>query len=123
MLFPFLVPPFSENPRGHLSTLPQSTHHPFPVLVFLYTTASSLSRSKGLCSLCCLTRPSSAADVSGAMGNSMFTLWLMVLSLGAQEVLSDAYHCSSYGAANPFSSLGPFSSASIGDPVLSSMAG
>jgi hypothetical protein len=28
-------------------------------------------------------------------------------------------YCSSYGAANPFSSLGPFSSSYIGDPVLS----
>ena len=29
-----------------------------------------------------------------------------------------SYCCSSYGAANPFSSFGPFSSSFIGDPVL-----
>ena len=32
-----------------------------------------------------------------------------------------SYCSSSYGAAKPFSSLGPFSSSSIGDPVLSPM--
>jgi hypothetical protein len=34
-----------------------------------------------------------------------------------------SYCCSFYGAANPFSSLGPFSSSSIGDTVLSPMDG
>jgi hypothetical protein len=38
-------------------------------------------------------------------------------------VLVSSYFCSSYGAANLFSSLGPFSSSFIGDPVLSSMDG
>jgi hypothetical protein len=38
---------------------------------------------------------------------------------GTQEVLIGSYCCSSYGAANPFSSVGPFSSSCIGDPVLS----
>jgi hypothetical protein len=37
--------------------------------------------------------------------------------------LVGSYCFSSYGAANPFSSLGPFSSSSIGDPVLSPMVG
>ena len=45
----------------------------------------------------------------------------MVYSLGALGVLVGSYHCSYYGAANPFSSLGPFSSSSIEDPVLSPM--
>jgi hypothetical protein len=38
-------------------------------------------------------------------------------------VLISSYRCSSYEAANPFSSLGPFSSSFIGDPVLSPMDG
>ena len=101
--------------------LPQSTIPHFPIPVFLYTTTSSLSRTKSLSSLWCLTKPSSAAYVPGATGNSLCTLWLMVLSLGALGVLGDSYCCSSYGAANPFSSLGPFSSSSIGDRVLSSL--
>ena len=33
------------------------------------------------------------------------------------------YCCSSYGVANPFSSLGPFSNSSNRDPLLSSMVG
>jgi hypothetical protein len=36
-------------------------------------------------------------------------------------VLVSSYCCSSYGAANPFSSLGTFSSSFIGDPVLGLM--
>ena len=46
-----------------------------------------------------------ATCVSGAMGNSMCTIWLMFLSLGALGVLGGSYLCSSYGTANPFSSL------------------
>jgi hypothetical protein len=38
-------------------------------------------------------------------------------------VLVSSYCCSSYGAANPFNFLGPFSSSFIGDPVLSPMDG
>jgi hypothetical protein len=38
-------------------------------------------------------------------------------------VLVSSYCCSSYGAANTFSSLGPFSSSSTRDPVLSPMVG
>jgi hypothetical protein len=42
---------------------------------------------------------------------------------GNSEVLVSSYCCSSYGTANPFSSLGTFSSSFIGDPVLSPMDG
>jgi hypothetical protein len=38
-------------------------------------------------------------------------------------VLVGSHCCSSYGAENPFISLGPFSSSFIGDPVLSPMDG
>jgi hypothetical protein len=38
-------------------------------------------------------------------------------------VLVSSYCCSSYGAANPFSFLGTFSSSFIGDPVLHPMDG
>ena len=49
--------------------------------------------------------------------------WLVVYSQGALEILVSSYCCFSYGAANPFSSLGPFSSSSTGNPVLSPMVG
>jgi hypothetical protein len=42
---------------------------------------------------------------------------------GSSGVLVGSYCCSFYGAAKPFSSLGPFSSSFIGDPVLSPMVG
>jgi hypothetical protein len=41
----------------------------------------------------------------------------------ALGVLVSSYCCSSYGAANPFSSLGTFSRSFIGDPVISPMDG
>jgi hypothetical protein len=53
----------------------------------------------------------------------MYTLWLVVWTQEALGVLVGSYFCSSYGAANAFSSLGPFSSSFIGDPVLSPMDG
>jgi hypothetical protein len=37
--------------------------------------------------------------------------------------LVGGYYCSSYGVANPFNSLGPFSNSFIGDPTLSPMVG
>jgi hypothetical protein len=42
---------------------------------------------------------------------------------GRSGIPVGSYCCSSYGAANPFSSLSPFSSSSIGDPVLSPIDG
>jgi hypothetical protein len=53
------------------------------------------------------------------MGPTMCTLWLMVQSLEALGVLIGSYCYSSYGAAKFFTPLSPFSSSSIGDPVLS----
>jgi hypothetical protein len=53
----------------------------------------------------------------------MCFLWLVVYSQGALGLLVSSYCCSSYGASNPFSYLGTFSSSSIGDPVLSPMHG
>ena len=44
-------------------------------------------------------------------------------ALGMVVVLASSYYCSFYRAANPFSSLGPFSSCFIGDPVFSPMIG
>ena len=50
-----------------------------------------------------------------------FGWWLSPWELW--EVLASSYYCSSYGAANPFSSLGPFSRSFLGDSMLSPMDG
>jgi hypothetical protein len=42
---------------------------------------------------------------------------------GSSGVLISSYCCSTYGAANPFSSLGTFSSSFTGDPVFHPMDG
>ena len=49
----------------------------------------------------------------------MFSLVGGLVPGSSEGVLVSSYCCSSYGAANPFSSLGPFSSSFIGDPVFS----
>jgi hypothetical protein len=47
-------------------------------LKFLYTESANLHRTWGLCSYWCPKRPSSATYVTGAMGHSMCTPWLVV---------------------------------------------
>ena len=105
MLSPFLLPPL-KNPISHF-LFPYSPINPLllPCPGIPLTAALSLSRTKGLSFLWYLTRPYSAGYVSGAMGNSMCTLWLKVLPLGSLGVLGDSYCFSSCGAANTFSSL------------------
>jgi hypothetical protein len=71
--FPFEAPYPIISPPVH-----QPTHSAFSVLAFPYTGALSLHRTKGLSFHWLLIRPSSATYVSGAMGPSMCTLWLMV---------------------------------------------
>jgi hypothetical protein len=78
-----------------------SLTHSLQPLAFPYTGASSLHRTKGLSSLWCTTRPSSATYVTGAMGHSMCTPWLVVYSPGALEGLVGGYCYSFCGVANP----------------------
>lgn len=123
MICPFLVPTTNQSPISHFPfPVPQSSLFHFPALVFPYTAASSLFRTRRLSLLWYPIRPSSDAYASVAMGNNMWTIWLIFLSLGAQWVLGGSYHCSSYGTANHFSSLDHFSTSLIGEPMLSSMA-
>ena len=49
--------------------------------------------------------------------------YFIFFPLGDLGVLVGSYCCSSYGAAIPFSSVGLFSTSSIGYPVLSPMVG
>lgn len=57
------------------------------------------------------------------MSHTMCFLWLVVYSQGNLEILVSSYYCSSYGTANPCSSLGTFSSSFIGYPELHSVDG
>jgi hypothetical protein len=83
-LFTFqMLSPFPVSPPEPLPPIPPPslasmrvllhTHSRLPALAFLYTGASSLHRAKGLSSSGCLTRPSCATYVAGAM----CTLWLV----------------------------------------------
>jgi len=96
---------------------PLPSHSPFlPPTTFPYTGRSSLGRTKGFSSHWCPTRPSSLTYAAGAMGQSMYSLWVVVQSLWDLV----GWYCCSYGVANPFN---PFSNFSNRDPILSSMVG
>jgi hypothetical protein len=71
---PLIPPPslcFSE-------AAPLPTHSCLTAWACPYTGALSLHKTKGLPSHWCLTRPSSATYVAGAMDSSMCTLWLVI---------------------------------------------
>ena len=84
---------------------PQPTHSHFLALVFPCTGAYNLRKTKGLSSHWWPTRTSSATYTTRGT------------ALGG-KVLVSLYYCSSYRVADPFSSLGTFSSSFIGGPVF-----
>ena len=95
------------------------SHHPHPPNHSTFHPRIPHRSFTDISSHWCLTRPSSATYVAGTMGPSMCTIWLVVYSLGALGVLFGSHCCSSYGAASSFRCLGPLSTFSSGDPVLS----
>jgi hypothetical protein len=99
-----LITSHSPSPAS-MRVLPHLLPHScLSALAFPYPGSSSLHRSKGLPFQWCLTRPSSATYPARIMVPSMCTLWLVVQSLGALGGLV-GWYCSSYWAANPFSSF------------------
>jgi hypothetical protein len=60
-------------------------------------------------------RPRASPAKDGRLGHSLLH---MQLETRALELLVSSYCCSTYRVADPFSSLGTFSSSSIGGPVL-----
>ena len=66
---PYPIPCFYEGALSPTQPL---------LLAFPYSGASILHRTKGLSFYWCMTRPSFAPYVSGAMGCFMCTLWLVV---------------------------------------------
>jgi hypothetical protein len=81
MLSPFLVSPLETLYPFLLPLLlwgGSPTHSNFPMMVFLYTVARSVHKTKGLSCHWCQTRPSSTSYVARALDFSMCTLWLVV---------------------------------------------
>jgi hypothetical protein len=117
--FPSANPSSLLLPPASMKMLPHPpTHSCLTTLASFYSGASSLDRVKGLPSHWCQIKESSATYTARAMGPSMCTLWLVVLSLEALGVLVGWWCCLSYGVTNPFSSFRTFSSSSIGDLCL-----
>ena len=62
-----------------------------------------------------LVRPRASPHIDGQLGNLLLHMQLETQLWGA---LVSSYCCSSYRIADPFSSMGTFSSSSIGGPVF-----
>jgi hypothetical protein len=84
-----LPPPTSMRVLTH-----PPTYSCLPTLAFPYTGVSNTFRPKGCSSHWHPTRPSFATYADRAMGPSIFSLWLVVQSLGAQGDLA-GWHCCS----------------------------
>ena len=70
------------------------------------------------------TRPRASPPIDGQLGHPLLHIQLGTQALGRRaEVVLVSSYCSSYRVADPFSSLGTFSSSFIGDPVLHPMDG
>jgi hypothetical protein len=86
---------------------PQPTHSSFLALAFPSTEAYNPCKTKGLSSHQWPTRPSSATYATRDTSSGLKT-----------QVLVSSYCSSSYRVADPFSSLGTFSSSFIWGPVF-----
>jgi hypothetical protein len=87
---------------------PLPTHSCFLALAFPCTGAYKVCKTKGLSSQWWLTR-----------GQLLLHMQLETRALG---VLVSSYCCSTYRVSDPLSSLGTFSSSSIGGPVIHPIA-
>jgi hypothetical protein len=63
------------------------------------------------------TIPRISPPIDGQLGHTLLHMQLETLA-GVGAVLVSSYHCSSYRVADPFSSLGTFSSSFIRGPVI-----
>ena len=64
-----------------------------------------------------ITRPRASPPIDGLLGHPLLHMQLETQA-GARGELVSSYCCSSYKVADPFSSLGTFSSSFIGGPVF-----
>jgi hypothetical protein len=118
-LYPTPSPPASVKVLPSIFLLP--THSHLTALAFPYTGESSLHRTKALSSYWCQPMPSSATYATGAMGPSMYTLWLVV------------YYWKFWGSGwlmlffiwgcTPLQLLHPSPNSSIAVPMFSPMVG
>jgi hypothetical protein len=103
----FLYLHFKYYPKSSLypppRPAPQPTHSLFLALVFPCTGHIIFAR------------PRASPPIDGQLGHPLLHMQLETRALG---VLVTSYCCSSYRVADPFSSLGAFSSSFIGGPVF-----
>jgi hypothetical protein len=106
----FLHLHFECYPKSPPDSPLHSPTHPLPLL------GPGISPYWGICSL--LDQGASLPN-DGRLGQLLIH---MQLETGAHGVLVSSCCCSTYRVADPFSSLGPFSSSSIGGPVFNPIA-
>jgi hypothetical protein len=98
----------SRYPSPTPPPTPLPTHSHFLALVFPCTEAYKVCKTKG-----------GSLPNDGQLGRLLIHMQLETLAPG---VLVSSYCCSIHRVANPFSSLGTFSSSFIGDPVIHPIA-
>jgi hypothetical protein len=93
----------SPIPSPH--SVPQPTHSRFLALAFPCTGAYDFAR------------PRASPLIDGRLGHPLLHMQLETQLWWGRGALVSSYCCSSYRVEDPFSSMGTFSSSSIGDPV------
>jgi hypothetical protein len=75
---PSMSPSISPLPLTSMMVIPYPhSNYYFTLLTSPFSGASSFHRTKGLSSLCCQTRQSSATYIAEAMDQPMYVLWLV----------------------------------------------
>jgi hypothetical protein len=94
---------------------PESPHIPSPRLASLPTHSTSWTWCSPVLGHIKFVRPRGLSPNDGLQGHLLLHMQLETQALG---LLVTSYCCSTYRVADPFSSLGAFSSSSIGGPVF-----
>ena len=99
----------------HLKCYPQSPLYPTPALLPYPPTPASWHWHSPVLGHMIFPRPRASPPNDGRLGHILLHMQLETQGLG---ILVSSYCCSSYRVADPFISLGTFSSSSIGSPVF-----
>jgi hypothetical protein len=98
---------YPKSPPPAPPPAPPLTHSHFLALAFPCTEADKV---------CMINGP--LFPLMERLGHLLLHMQLETQALGGEGVLVSSYCCSTYRVADPFSSLGTFSSSPIGDPVI-----
>jgi hypothetical protein len=99
----------------HFKCYPKSPLYPPPALLPYLPTPTSWPWHSPVLGHIIFTIPRASPSIDGLLGHPLLH---MQLETWTQGILVSSYCCSSYRVADPFSSLGTFSSSFIGGPCV-----